>query len=267
MIIKKLAGFFTSMHTQLQEPIINGLGLCSISNRIHFSTGALGVFYQAGIAKFLKERYDTDNYHFSGVSAGAWCATLLASNITTTQMDETIGNLSLAIEDSNKFWVEGPFIAKDIIWSQNIDIDFNRLEIGITQFTPWPNKNYVYEFSNTEDVLDACIASSHIPLLSGRVGTLYKETFSMDGAIMGHAPPKENYILDFSPDIWGRKYNNEVLFNFDADNMVQMYIDGYKDTKHARKCLDQLIAKPLKKKARKHNPPLLVSRGWPILDE
>ena len=266
MIIKKLAGFFASVNN-LHEPLLRN-GLWPINNNnIHFSTGALGVFYQAGIAKFLKERYDTESYRFSGVSAGAWCATLLASNITPVQMDETLGNLSLAVENSDKFWVEGPFIAKDIIWSQNIDIDFSRLQIGITQFTPWPNKNYVYEFTNTEDVLDACIASSHIPLLSGRVATIYKETYSMDGAIMGHNPPKGNYILDFSPDIWGRVYTNDILFTFDAQNMLKMYNDGYEDTKHMKKCLDQLIAKkPKKKKENKTKRNTIFSpRGWPLM--
>tara|TARA_B100001094_G_scaffold100290_1_gene96389 strand:+ start:724 stop:1521 length:798 start_codon:yes stop_codon:yes gene_type:complete len=264
MIIKKLAGFFATVNN-FNDPLRNGIW--PINNRIHFSTGALGVFYQAGIAKFLKERYDTEYYHYSGVSAGAWCATLLASNISTTEMDETLGNLSLAVEDSNKFWVEGPFIAKDLIASRDIAIDLSRLQIGITQFTPWPNKNYVYEFTNNEDVLDACIASSHIPVLSGRVATRYKETFSMDGAIMGNNPPNDNYILDFSPDIWGRVYTNDVLFTFHADNMLNMYNDGYEDTKKMKKCLDQLIAKkPKTKKNDNKKGQIFRSRGWPIIN-
>ena len=133
-------------------------------------------------------------------------------------------------------------MAKNIILSKNFDIDYSRLNIGITQLTPFPKKTYVTEFNNKEDVIDACIASSYIPILSGNIATNYKDVLSLDGALGGEGKlVRRNAILNFSPDIWGKKYEIDNLLDFNASNIKIFYEEGYNDTKRNKNMLDQLF--------------------------
>mgnify|MGYP003327668048 FL=1 len=128
--------------------------------------------------------------------------------------------------------------------NKNFNIDYSRLKIGVTQLTPFPKKRYITEFNNKEDVIDACIASSHIPILSGNIATNYKDVLSLDGAIWGEGKlTRKNAIINFSPDIWGKKFDTDNLIDFDADNIKIFYEEGYNDTKRNKNMLDQMFIK------------------------
>ena len=71
---------------------------------IHFGTGALAGFYQIGIAKFIKENYDLSNYDFSGVSAGSYCASLLAYDFSPSEIDYIILGLINKSDKETNFW-------------------------------------------------------------------------------------------------------------------------------------------------------------------
>ncbi len=246
MLIKKLTSIFLYLGDNIISP--KQIRPHNIEGEIHFTSGALGVFYQAGISKYLKERYEMSQYDFSGISAGSWCSMFLASNITGVQMDNIIDDLLEGIKENDNFWTKGSELAKNIILSKNFDIDYSRLKIGITQLTPFPKKTYVTEFNNKEDVIDACIASSHIPILSGNIATNYKDVLSLDGALWGEGKlVRRNAILNFSPDIWGKKYEIDNLLDFNASNIKIFYEEGYNDTKRNKNMLDQLFIRKLDK--------------------
>ena len=258
MLIKKLTSLFLFLGENLLSK--KQIRPHNMEGEIHFTSGALGVFYQAGISKFLKEQYEMSHYEFSGISAGSWCSMFLASNITSQQMDNIIECLTEGSIDGNNFWTKGSELAKIIILNEDFDIDYSRLKIGITQLTPFPKKKYVTEFNNKEDVVDACIASSYIPILSGNIATNYKDVLSLDGAIWGEGKlVRKNAILNFSPDIWGKKYELENLLDFNASNIKKLYVEGYNDTKKNKNMLDQLFMRKQDKMSLK---PKLVRIFW-----
>lgn len=227
----------------------------SYTKDIHFTSGAIGVFYQLGISRFLKERYEVEKYHYSGVSAGSWCSMFLASDIDKDNLDNIVESLC-GILDEDNFWVEGPFAAKDIILNTEFNIDYSRVKIGITQFNPFPQKKYVNNFRNKNDVLEACIASSHIPILSGNLATKYNNSYTMDGAIVGLGGVLESdkeVIISFAPDIWGKEFGADSYYKFNKESALEMYKEGYRDTKQNRHCLDQFIQKR-KNPKNKSNP-------------
>tara|TARA_X000001036_G_C20683194_1_gene806634 strand:+ start:100 stop:852 length:753 start_codon:yes stop_codon:yes gene_type:complete len=238
MLIRLLASLITQIGRFINEP-----AKCS-NEEIHFTSGAIGVFYQMGIAKYLKERYQTECYTYSGVSAGSWCGMMLASDISTEELDNVIYGICGKLGEGN-FWLDGPYVAKKMILNTDFNVDYSRIKIGITQFNPFPEKKYVDNFRNKSDVIEACIASSHIPLLSGQIATTYNNSYSIDGGIMllGGDLVKTGALFCFPPDIWGKEYNRETFYDFSEESAIEMYKEGYKDTKKNRHCLDQFIAR------------------------
>ena len=129
------------------------------------------------------------------------------------------------------------------------DFDLHKLNIGIAclgRINKFSLKYNIYnEFNDLEDAIDCCIASSHIPIITGG-GLLkrYKKKFVFDGGLI-RAPYRklENSTLHISPEIWNnKKYIKESglssVKNFDH---ISFYNEGYSDAEEGKSFLDTLF--------------------------
>jgi len=226
---------------------------------ISISPGGYKGFYMLGICSFIKENYNLDKYIFSGASAGAWNSLFMSykgdplefiSNI----MDPTIINKTTSI-----FEIEILLKMKLLQTYKSEDFDMNRLFIGVTTYNRLNfNTNIFTDFDNVEDAVNCCIASSHIPLITGGIFNKYNDMYSFDGGFSEF--PYLSIMqptMHITPSMWEVQkkvlenlnvyskiktfYNNTTLFSREKYDLFKLFDNGFADAKKNKDKLDLIF--------------------------
>jgi len=230
----------------------NNLIVKNRTKKISISPGGFLGFYLLGISTFIKEKYNVDEYNFSGASAGAWNALFMCYKKDPQKLAIELID---AIEKNGKNIHNMEKIIKELLLGnyKEEDFDLSRLQIGITTLHIIPRVMIVTDFQTLEDAIDCCISSSHIPLVTGGLINKYKNNWVLDGGLMY---PKFIDIvkpeLQITPSIWNNNYNysfcdtieQSKYFVKKRSNMFELFTKGYKDTEENKRYLD-LILTPL----------------------
>lgn len=249
--------FFDNLHYCKTNLVTNPPTLYMISPQqnhlqnkkiLSISPGGYKGFYVLGICKYIKENYCLRDYVFSGASAGAWNSLMLCSHIDIPKIQKKILDKSFSKIDSI-YELENQIKHKFLDNYKTRDFDLSRLYVGVTTLHNYKSNIIIYNgFENLEDALNCCIASSHIPFLTGGLTNVYRKTLSFDG---GFSPyPYLNTsetALHIYPNIWNHFSTNKSVFNlsdyttllskskFPFEEMIE---NGYLDTKQNAKQLD-----------------------------
>ena len=199
-------------------------------NVMTLSPGGYFGFYQMGICTFIKENYDTSNYVFSGASAGAWNALFMTLRTDPRFMKHI---LVKDYRHKNIFQIEWEMRTSILRYYTAKDFDLSRLCIGVVNV----GQTKIYtDFDDLEDVLDCCIASSHIPFVTGNALQGYRNTWAFDGGF-SHSPylcTKESPGLHITPFMWGQNKDGNVnLFRIRSGSsscFENLFQRGYRDT-------------------------------------
>jgi hypothetical protein len=216
---------------------------------ISISPGGLKGFYLMGVVTFIKENYNLDSFIFSGASAGAW------SSLFMTFKREPIEVATNIIDDSIKRAAslsEMEHIMKYKILTnyKTEDFDLKRLFIGITTLNNFKvNTNIYSDFEDLEDALNCCIASSHIPLITGGFTNKYHNVYAFDGGFSKY--PYLNVtkpVLHITPSMWklqnkkkGDIFSYTTLFSKDKFDFVELFDEGYDDAKKNKEFLNSIF--------------------------
>ncbi|KAL7506474.1 hypothetical protein ACHAXN_009088 [Cyclotella atomus] len=164
--------------------------------RLIFPGGGLFFYWQAGVIAYLQENsYDLNNVLLSGASAGALSATIAKTSISPYRATE----LALQMSDEAGVW-ERPLG----LWA------FGRLHVLVTP-VPSFGKNIVSRFESREDLIQANMASVHLPwFLNGNFAYNFRGSPCIDGSFLARPSDyfdkqytQENQaklILDFKRD-------------------------------------------------------------------
>ena len=110
-------------------------------------------------------------------------------------------------------------------------------------------------FIDLEDALNCCIASSHIPFVTGGLFNKYKEIYTFDGGFSKYPYYSEiKPTLHITPSMWNKSsdkswYNVEdytTLLCKTKYNFMELYQQGYDDTKKNSDKLDEIFVKKYK---------------------
>jgi len=227
---------------------------CFVKNKkiISISPGGYKGIYMLGTTSYIKKHYDLDNYIFSGASAGAWNALMLTcKKDITCNLDELLydnirdSKSILELEQHMKFSILHKFTTDDF--------DLRRLFVGVTTFHNKQSNTTIFSgFTNLEDALDSCIASSHIPFITGGAINKYKNLLTFDGGFSRHPYISHmEHSLHITPDIWVERNNNENLYNEISEytslfskkkfNFKELYRAGYEDAERNKPFLDSVL--------------------------
>jgi hypothetical protein len=193
-------------------------------------------FYTWGICAYIKEHYVTDDICFSGASAGSWIGLFMIMNKNSNNMIDLIMRNELYKNKNTGQILEQ--IKTNIVNNYiTDDFDLHRLFIGVS--TPMSTNIYT-NFENIEDALNCCLASSHIPLITGPLLRRYKNTFVLDGGFS-----KQSYLntkLHIHPNMWGQHPKLGInMFKRNLD-IERLYESGYHDTSiHGKEILDTIF--------------------------
>jgi len=214
---------------------------------ISISPGGFKGFYIMGVCSYIKENYDMKKYIFSGASAGAWNSLFMTFKHDPLDIAITLLN-SKEYKGKTIFGIEQTM--KEIILRKYTEDDFDlrRLFIGVTSMQG--GTNIYSDFDGIEDALDCCIASSHIPFLTGGLIHKYQNQITFDGGFSKY--PYLNItpsVLHITPSMWTNNGKKEkmrlcdytTLFSRGAFNFIELYNQGYNDTKNNKIKLDGLF--------------------------
>jgi hypothetical protein len=211
---------------------------------IILSPGGINGFYMLGVCSYIKENYNLTNYIFSGASAGAWNALYMIGD-NNTNFKKLI--FSINFEEISSIMELQFAIKSKILESVNyVNYDYNRLFIGVTAMQGLNLVTNIYtQFVDLKDALDCCIASSHIPFITGGFVNKYHNITTFDGGF-----GKNPYINISEPvlHIHAGMWNNEEIKGLDSlrykknkQLFIELFEKGYNDTRENKDYLDKVL--------------------------
>ena len=214
------------------------------------SPGGLKGFYTLGVCTYIKENYDVSDWIYSGASSGAWNALFMCKKNNNSDFLKTIHDIDYeSFSDIND--VEQ--ILKYEIMKNYKTEDFNldKLFVTVTIFNKVKITTNIYsEFDSLQDAIDCCIASSHIPFITGKIFHKYKKNFAFDGGFGIYPYIKLlTPMLNITPNIWDDNDTDNFL---DLDNLnirknninsilFTLFEKGYNDSFLNKKIIDDYV--------------------------
>jgi len=222
---------------------------------ISISPAGFKGFYVLGIITYIKEHYDLSEFVFSGASAGAWISVLLSYKGDTKDIFTKIMGESTVFPKKITIREFEQILKTNILTNFNeSDFDLRRVFIGVTTVNNLKLQTSIYSnFNDLEDALDCCIASSHIPFITGGPITKYHDIISFDGGFSKY--PYLNLVkssLHITPGMWKPpllkpvKYIKKItdyttLLSKDKYNFMELFEMGYNDTKNNANVLEPIF--------------------------
>jgi hypothetical protein len=228
---------------------------------ITISPGGYKGFYLLGILTYIKEKYETENLIYSGASAGSWNGLFMCYK--GNPLSFVYNLLDYNIKNTNSITELEYFMKYKLLTSYKTeDFDLRRLFIGVTTIKGFaPFTNIFSEFETLEDAINCCIASSHIPLITGGLTNKYHNMFTFDGGFSNYPYLDKERMVHVSPSMWQeihtknaeptlmtsvkrsffsiKKYSE--FFSVSKNNLLELFDDGYQDAKKNKSYLDTLF--------------------------
>ncbi len=225
---------------------------------ITISPGGYKGFYLLGILTYIKEKYETDNLIYSGASAGSWNSLFMCYKGDTLSFVYNL--LDYNIKNTGSITELEYFLKYKLLSSYKTeDFDLRRLFIGVTTIRRFlPATNIFSDFETLEDAINCCIASSHIPLITGGLTNKYHNMFTFDGGFSKYPYLDKERLVHVSPSMWEEINNNKSpirsikstimsikkyseFFSVSKNNLLELFDDGYQDAKNNKQYLDTLF--------------------------
>ena len=228
---------------------------------ITISPGGYKGFYLLGILTYIKEKYETENLIYSGASAGSWNGLFMCYK--GNPLSFVYNLLDYNIKNTQSITELEYFMKYKLLTSYKTDdFDLRRLFIGVTTIKGFaPFTNIFSEFETLEDAINCCIASSHIPLITGGLTNKYHNMFTFDGGFSNYPYLDKERMVHVSPSMWQeihtknaeptlmtsvkrgifsiKKYSE--FFSVSKNNLLELFDDGYQDAKKNKSYLDTLF--------------------------
>lgn len=223
---------------------------------ITISPGGFKGFYLMGILAYIKEKYDTTDLIYSGASAGAWNGLFMCYkgdplSFVYNLLDYNIKKAKSITE--LEYYIKYKLLAN----YKDSDFELNRLFIGVTTIKNlYPCINIVSDFETLEDAINCCVASSHIPFITGKLTNKYHNLFTFDGGFSNYPYLDKERLLHITPSMWKNKNTNSTsklfrvynkiktysdFFSISKNNFFELFDDGYQDAKANKPYLDTIF--------------------------
>jgi hypothetical protein len=234
-----------------RELILNQYDFIKNKKLISISPGGYKGVYILGTCMYIRKHFNLDDFIFSGASAGAWNALLLCYKKDPIILKEKIVDYNINRAKSLKE-LEELMKTEFLNCCSSDDFDFRRLFIGVTTIENYKSKANTTIFSgftSLEDAIDCCIASSHIPLITGGFINKYSNKFTFDGGFSKY--PYLSIIkpvLHITPSMWKPIKNTSIeipdyttLFLKNKFNFTELYNSGYEDAEKNMDIINKLL--------------------------
>jgi Patatin-like phospholipase len=215
---------------------------------MYFTGAGIYFWWQAGCARYIQENCDYSEVPMIGASAGSLSSALLLANVDFQKAAESalrIGSESKVYE--RKGGLAGVWGTLLVAWLNEVIPDdvnadtFKRLQIAVTPYLKSPK--LVSGFQTKAEVIDACMASCHVPVfLDGRPTTSFRGEQVLDGSfwyfvtkdrttglpIPADKKPDEIFWIDYcDDDDFMQSISGNILELVSPSKLLDMMDDGY----------------------------------------
>tara|TARA_Y100000992_G_scaffold302069_1_gene274796 strand:- start:7 stop:792 length:786 start_codon:yes stop_codon:yes gene_type:complete len=218
-------------------------------------------FYTLGVTAFIKKNYNLDNFDFVGTSAGAWNSLYSCYNGNSKVFIKKLLNEVDDLEEPTLYEVQKCLKKSLLEYTTDEDYNLKKLYIGVTVAQKINKLEGVLynDFESLEDAIDCCIASSHIPLVTGGLINKYKGKISFDGGLINFNNNKlikdREILFEINAALW----NNNPELNGEIQNTspsmlqsalqpekisfssINLYNAGWRDSCKNKKALDTIF--------------------------
>jgi hypothetical protein len=213
-------------------------------NNIVISTaGGIYGIYMLGSVAYIQQHYKTNEFLYSGISAGSWISLLLShKNPKNIFINKLLNNKNI-ISNNYNFKILQKDIKNHILENYKTeDFNLSKLYIGVTHFKNFKFETYIYsDFYDLEDALNCCIASSNIPFITGNIFNKYNNLLGFDGGFSEYPYIENNkYNFTISPNMWNVENKNGLSLD---QNITKLFESGFLDTKKNYLRLDNFFDK------------------------
>jgi len=236
---------------------------------IAISPGGYKGFYIMGIAAFIKDNYPSHKFIYSGASAGAWNSLFFTLKRPTETFIEYVIQDEIKIRNMNTPQEIELYMKNKILEKYTAeDFDLKRLFVGVTTIENYKRVTNIYtDFLDLEDAIQCCMASSHIPFITGGMSVKYKNKYSFDGGFSTYPYLKIlKPALYITPSIFQRDFNSSqnksssiqtekndpnkekfslrdttTLFSRKNFDLFELYKRGYNDAQKNKEYLDTFL--------------------------
>ena len=217
---------------------------------ISISPGGLAGFYMLGIVTYIREHYDTSSFQIIGASAGAWnTLPMVYKGSIHDVVQDILCNYDYT-ENENEDEIASIYQLQQNIqhlitthYSED-DFDLHRVNIATTGLTTTGFEQLIIcDISTLRQATECCIASSHIPFITGKVPKINDKRL-FDGGFQKFPPEELGDHLNITPNIWQRALNENFHEFLNIKNLKafeKLYEKGYRDSNRNRKYLDYYL--------------------------
>lgn len=210
----------------------------------------LNGFYTLGVTSFIKEHYELHDYLFSGASAGAWNSVFMAYKGNSSDFINKLLESDKLKNATSVLEVEKTI--KDTILNVCNEecFDLSRVNVGVAVMPRlWRLRLRLVifnDFETLEDAIDCCVASSHIPFITGGLFHKYRGKFCFDGGFFNYPylNTTEPSII-ISPSMWNSTLTSSPCpsksLKEEPLNVTELYMAGYKDSLKNKHILDNIF--------------------------
>ena len=204
-------------------------------------------YYNLGAVSFLKENYDMNKYIICGASAGAWNSIAMAykgsiNNFCMKLLKQVETNCN-----ANSIYEMQKYLKTYILDNYQMeDFDFSRTYLSLCVqipnsylLQPIPqsrsiklnlNTHLYTDFNKLHDVIDCCIASSNIPLITGPRNLLYDGYTVYDGGFNKRPFFSKDGYYNLSPFMWeNENVPTSAFYSVQHLDVMKSYMMGYQD--------------------------------------
>ncbi len=216
---------------------------------ITISPGGLAGFYMLGIITYINENYDTSQFDILGASAGAWNTLPMVYNgpINTIVTDILVNYQHIDDQNEVTSIYQLQSNLKNLLLENYEDkhFDLERANIATTCITKTGFEQIIIsDITTLEQATDCCIASSHIPFITGKGVPKINNKRLFDGGFDKFPPTELEHCLNISPNMWGTDLTphfKELLNIKNLRTFEGFYQKGYYESKNNRNILDYFL--------------------------
>lgn len=220
---------------------------CNAIRSIIVKPGGVKGYYMTGICKYIRDHYDLKHVNYYGASAGAWNVLYLACKDKKEELfmrqTQELGQFTYR----DLYDMEKTMKKRLVKYFTLNDFNVDKINICISKkrnTIPFVSKTIIRDFKDMDDLVETCIASSHLPFIAnGDFFYNYRDEKCIDGGFFKkpytrHDQVKPVFII--SPEMWRNKKINDINRMYSLDIHKMLYY-GYNDAYEHRHELDEIF--------------------------
>ena len=205
-------------------------------------------FYTLGIASYIFDNYQTQEYNYIGASSGSWNSLICCYKHNKTNFIKGLIDQPFFEKPKDIYAIQYGMFRYIFENYHTRDFDLDKLHICLSELKVKRLELVsliISDFTSLGEALSCCMSSSHIPYItSNQLINEYQGRIVFDGGFSSFPPETINVYFSISSTTFNYSDINSALCgilsrNVSSKVIKDLYHQGYVDGKNNKKYLDE----------------------------